>query len=364
MPKPHPSSPPPPVTTIVGRDISELLAPVGGRRQALHGFDDDYVDIVDYIVRCTHRIWEEKRVNLIRTHYSPDCRLHALGGDVHGAESVVENTTKTLAAFPDRSLFADNVIWTGNDRNGFYTSHRITSHMTNLGASEFGPPTGRRATVTTIADCVVRANRIVEEWLVRDNFSLVLQLGLDPHAVAQTRALALGPGQPPSLAGHVELAGGGLEAPEWLPPAEAGPCDAACQQAADSWRTLWNGRDFSAVRDVYSPTCPLWAPSGRALFGHGEIIGWYLHVLGALGDARTRVAHVCAIPYQGGGFDVAIRWTLDGTHSGPGLHLPPTGHRIHLLGATHWRIVQGLVAEEWTVFDELAVLTQMYRRTS
>ncbi|MDX1413776.1 MAG: hypothetical protein R3293_06265, partial [Candidatus Promineifilaceae bacterium] len=30
-----------------------------GRRQELEGFDEDYVDIVDYIVRCTHKIWEE-----------------------------------------------------------------------------------------------------------------------------------------------------------------------------------------------------------------------------------------------------------------------------------------------------------------
>jgi hypothetical protein len=33
---------------------------------------------------------------------------------------------------------------------------------------------------------------------------------------------------------------------------------------------------------------------------------------------------------------------------------------VHVLGVTHWRVVDGRVAEEWTVFDELAVLTQMY----
>ncbi len=38
-----------------------------GRRHPLKGFDEDYVDIVDYIVRCTHKIWEEKAVGLIYT---------------------------------------------------------------------------------------------------------------------------------------------------------------------------------------------------------------------------------------------------------------------------------------------------------
>jgi len=335
-----------PVTTVVGRDISELLFPVPRRRQSLSGFDEDYVDIVDYIVRCTHRIWEQKRVALIRTHYGSDCVLHTLAGEVCGVEAVVENTVKTLAAFPDRTLNADNVIWGGNDREGFYTSHRIVSHMTNLGASDFGPPTGRRATVTTIADCVVTGNRIVEEWLVRDNFSLVLQLGLDPHAIARDRATrtAASPSAPAS-------------------PPDTAPGDPAATArgwAAPRWHTLWNGRDFSLVREVYSPTATLWAPSGRQLFGHGEVIGWYIHLLGALPDAVMRVEHECEIPCFDCGRDIAVRWSLTGTHTGHGLHVPPTGRSVRILGVTHWRVIGDVVVEEWTVFDELAVLTQLY----
>jgi predicted ester cyclase len=345
-----------PITTVVGRDISDLLAPAGGRRQSLDGFDPDYVDIVDYIVRCTHRIWEEKRLHLIRTHYSADCALHTLAGEVVGAEAVVDNTVKTLAAFPDRTLFADNVIWTGDDRDGFYTSHRISSHMTNLGQSDLGPPTGRRATVTTIADCAILANRIYEEWLVRDNFSLVLQLGLNPHAIAQERARRLAAAPQVPAAGTPSTP----SAPEWTPDLHRGAHGEVCQRATERWRALWNDRDFSLVREVYAPTGTVWAPSGRVMFGHGEIIGWYTHILGALGDGRTRVEHACAIPYGEHDYDIALRWTLDGTHTGPGLHLPPDGRPVHVLGVTHWRVVDGRVAEEWTVFDELAVLTQMY----
>ena len=340
-----------PVTAVVGRDNSELLSPHPGPRQPLAGFDPDYVDIVDYIVRCTHRIWEEKRINLIRTHYSPDCVLHTLAGDVLGAEAVVENTIKTLAAFPDRTLDADNVIWGGDDRQGFYTSHRITSLMTNLGASDFGPPTGRRVRVTTIADCVVRANRIVEEWLVRDNFSLVLQLGLDPHALARARA-SLAPARhrpdsPVVASAHAE-------------PTTSWSGDGVCGLAATRWLSLWNDRDFSLVRDLYAPTCAVWAPSGRSLFGHGEVVGWLMHLTAAMPDARMCVEHVCAIDYFSRGHDIALRWSLVGTHAGPGLHVPPTGRPVHILGVTHWRVVDDAVLEEWTMFDELAVLTQLY----
>lgn len=348
MPDPTPL----PVTSVLGRDIAALLAPHGPRRQSLRGFDDDYLDIVDYIVRCTHRIWEEKKLHLIRSHYSADCPLHTLAGEVVGAEAVVANTAKTLAGFPDRTLYADHVIWGGNDEDGFYSSHRISSHMTNLGDSEFGPPTGRRATVTTIADCVVKENRIVEEWLVRDNMSLVLQLGLDPHAIARQRAAARAQAGPPSGPPPPE--------PEWTPAHAGDPLAPVCLAAADRWRALWNARDFSLVRAFYEPTCALHAPSGRELFGHGEIVGWYVHVIGALTDAVTRVGHVCAVPRGPGEIDVAIRWTLDGTHLGPGFHRPPTGRPVHVLGVTHWHLVGDRVAEEWTVFDEVAVLTQLY----
>src|SRR5207237_3432666 len=44
-------------------------------RQDMAGFDPDYVDIVDYIVRITHRIWEEKDIGYIYDTYSHDCRV-------------------------------------------------------------------------------------------------------------------------------------------------------------------------------------------------------------------------------------------------------------------------------------------------
>jgi hypothetical protein len=31
---------------------------------------------------------------------------------------------------------------------------------------------------------------------------------------------------------------------------------------------------------------------------------------------------------------------------------------VYILGVTHWLLVDGRIAAEWTVFDELAVLAQ------
>ena len=94
-------------------------------------------------MRCTHRIWEEKNVGLIYTHYLHNAIVHTPYGTSYGREGVIASTVQMQAAFPDRRTFAEDVIWTGNDEAGFYTSHRITSSGRNLGWSAYGPPTGR-----------------------------------------------------------------------------------------------------------------------------------------------------------------------------------------------------------------------------
>ena len=152
-----------------------------GDKPAMRGFDPEFTDIVDYILRITYRIWEGKQVGLCYDYYSEDCPVYTLGGVFYGAEVVTQNTVNTLAAFPDRTLHAENIIWGGDDQRGFHSSHLIKSHMTNMGDSEFGPATGKEATIYVIAHCVVKENKVIEEWLVRDNLSLVEQLGFDPQ---------------------------------------------------------------------------------------------------------------------------------------------------------------------------------------
>ena len=41
-----------------------------GPRQALAGFEETYRNIIDYIVRITYRIWEDRDVEYIRATYA------------------------------------------------------------------------------------------------------------------------------------------------------------------------------------------------------------------------------------------------------------------------------------------------------
>ena len=82
------------------------------------------------------------------------------------------------------------MLRSGDEEQGFYTSHLGHSRSTNLGRSGFGPATGRRTSIRFAADCISRDNRIHTEWLVRDNGAAVRQLGFDPHEVARAIAEA------------------------------------------------------------------------------------------------------------------------------------------------------------------------------
>ncbi len=209
----------------------------------------DFAAIAEFVLRITEDIWERKNIGLIYDCYAEDAPIHTLGGEVIGAEAVVRNTIKTLAAFPDRKMYADGLVIGGDRYSAYYSSHRIRSQMTNLGCSDFGPATGASADVITIADCVVRDYMIVEEWMARDNLHLVEQLGLDPHEIAKAQAKT--ELDAPSFAWRNEQ----LERLRNLPPAEAAeypdnPVGEPGLFAAAVISDLWDHCDAKRVSDA------------------------------------------------------------------------------------------------------------------
>ena len=75
--------------------------PATERRQPMAGFDDQYIDIIDYVVRITHRIWEEKDIGYIYDTYRHNCRVTDDAGLQYGRDKIVADTVHTINAFPD-----------------------------------------------------------------------------------------------------------------------------------------------------------------------------------------------------------------------------------------------------------------------
>jgi hypothetical protein len=344
----------PQVLSPVGRPIGELLQE-GPARQALEGFEPVYRDIVDYIVRCTHRIWEEKNVGLCRTHYSDECVLHTLAGPSCGREVVTQNTIGALASYADRLVLADDVIWSEDAPGEYYSSHRITSRATHQGDEPLiGPATMRGAGVTTIADCKVIANRIVEEWLVRDNTTSLWQVGCDPHVVAAAAAAADLEGDQSRHDWRSQALAetrGGADVPI--------PADHPAAPLAGMLRSAFVEDLFGQAAEQLSPSAEVRWPSRRHGFGRGYWVGCAMQLCNALHQRAFRCEHVAARPLPHGDIAVAIRWSLAGRHGGRGVWGEASGRELWFLAVSHYRIRDGLVVEDITVFDEVSMLRQI-----
>lgn len=347
------------ITRVRHQDINAILQPRDERRQPLDGFDACYSDIVHYIAYCTHRIWAERSVGLIYSHYDPAVTINTPYGVQTSVETVIASTLSMMQAFPDRESRLVNVAWTGNAEDGFYTSHFGASTMTNLGPSQYGPATGRRVHIRHCADCQIRNNEIFNEWLVRDNGALVRQLGLDPVEVATRMATAeAAAGVKPVVAGLPERSLG-----QRLPTALDLPADTREQRVRHLLHDVWNRRLLDRLATAYAADCRIHTAPGRELTGV-EGLQWYvIRLLAAFPDAELRVEHVCEVIETDGPI-VAVRWSLVGTHRGAGLFGAPSGKVVTIMGISHFRFADegedARIVEEWTVFDEIAVLKQIH----
>lgn len=326
----------------------------------MKGFDAEFEDLEDYILTITARIWEGRDVGAIRRYYAPGCIVRTPMGVTTGPEPIVAGTLETLHAFPDRRLLSEDVIASGDEDAGFYSSHRIVSPMRHRGDGAFGAATGRHVRARTIADCVVRANQVQEEWLVRDQAAIVRQIGADPRVfAAEALAREVEAGRTPVVfTPAVDVAG------EYRVP--AGPTDNLLDEAArygDLLQSLWCERDLSVVNDVYDEAVSLELPAGESASGRAGADRFWLGYLAAFPDAQLSVEHLIGRADPGRAVRVAARWSVQATHSGRGAFGAPTGANVYVMAISHAEIVGGRVIREWTLVDELAIWRQIAMAT-
>lgn len=342
------------------QDIQHIKQANGKRHHSMEGFDPKFSDIVDYIISITHEIWEEKAIGKLYDYYANTIKLHTSSGMIYGRDAVLEGTIATLAAYPDRRLYGDEVIWGGDEKQGFYSSHRLMHAGTNRGWSLYGPPTNKKVQYYAIADCLCLRNMIVEEWLVRDELTLVHQLGLDPVKTAKEMAKKEAD-TPPNwqIEGDIER-GVGQFPPPVLPEQQTDQFDPE-YFVKRAIHEIWNWRLVNKVRDYVAETAYLEAASMRRFKGQNDYQGYVLSLLAPFPDMSMTVEHFCYVGDAEAGYRTATRWRMRGTHKGYGVYGEPTGKQINIMGVSHHLIKDGKIQQEWTLFDEFALLKQLYR---
>ena len=324
-------------------------APHPAHNAALAGFDAEFTSLDDYIRVITARIWEGRQVDTIGRYYSADCAVITPGGTSQGVDAVVRGTLETLQQFPDRRLLCEDIVSAGDATSGFLSSHRIASTMTHRGDGAFGGATGRPVQVRTVADCVCVGNRIVHEWLVRDQGAIALQLGSTPQALARQW---LGSKGAPAL-------------PLWQPPAPSpwqDPMDdtPGASLLAATYRALWAG-NLAALQQHLDEAVALQLPNGQAALGVDAAEAFWFGYTAAFSGATLHIDSLAERIDAGRTPRVAMRWRLVGRHSGSGRFGPPSGQPVEVLGITHAEVdhARGRILREWVLIDEVALWMQI-----
>ena len=129
----------------------------------MKGFDSQFKDLPDYILKITYQIWENRDVESIMEYYAENIPVRSPSGVIYGPEAVVRATKDTLNEFPDRKLLGEDVIWISDENSGYLSSHRILTKATHMKDGIYGKASGKKLTYRVIADCACKNNQVYDE---------------------------------------------------------------------------------------------------------------------------------------------------------------------------------------------------------
>ncbi|MGR5502480.1 ester cyclase [Vibrio sp. DNB22_10_4] len=317
----------------------------------MKGFNPKWQDFPDYIIGVTKEIWEDRGIHTLKHYYAPDIIVRSPASVVQGNEGVIAATMSTLTELPDRQLFGEDVIWTGTPEQGMLSSHRLLCTATHSHFGAYGEPTGKQIKYRILADCHAINDQINDEWLVRDQGAIALQLGKTPLEYARELIEREGGLEKcvkpftPSLDIEGPYQGSGNES-EW----------------GDAYQDTLNRimhAEFSVIPDVYDRACIGEYASNQTALSYGEIDQFWMSLRSSLPDAEFKIEHVMGNDDAMMSPRAAIRWSLHGTHSGYGLLGKPTQQLVYIMGISHAEFGPWGIRREYTLIDEVAISKQI-----
>lgn len=326
----------------------------------MKGFDPKFKDFPDFIIGITKEIWEDRGIASLQHYYAPNIAVRSPASVVVGNEGVIAATMATLVEFPDRTLLGEDVIWSGTPEIGMLSSHRLFSTATHMADGMYGKATGKRLAYRIIADCHAINNQINDEWLVRDQSAIALQMGWQPKEFARDL---------------IKREGGPDSCVRPFTPASDVPSPYAGRGNDNEWGARYANilsrimnADFTTIENEYDRGCQLEYPGGITGHSFGDVDRFWMGLRASFPSARFDIHHVIGrndpmMPPR-----AALRWSLHGKHSGWGRFGTPTGAEVYVLGISHAEFGpfgrQGAsVRREYTLFDETVIWKQILLHT-
>lgn len=321
----------------------------------MKGFSNRFTDFPDYIIGITKEIWEDRGIGTLHDYYAPDIPVRSPASVVKGNQGVIAATMATLAEFPDRTLFGEDVIWSGTPEDGMLSSHRLHSTATHAHDGVYGKATGKTLSYRIIADCHAINNQINDEWLIRDQGAIVRQLGWDPKDYAAD--LINREGGPENcvkpFTPEIDIDG---------PYKGTGNDNEWGQKYADILTRIMNA-EFSVIPQEYDRAVNLEHPGGVSALSHGGADKFWMGLRASFPNAQFKIEHQIGRDDPMMPPRAALRWSLWGKHDGWGSFGTPTGAQVYVMGASHVEFGPWGLRREYTLFDETAIWKQILLAT-
>jgi len=322
---------------------------------SMKGFDPCWKDFPDYILGITREIWEDRGISTLDHYYAPDIVVRSPGSVVVGNANVVGATMATLAEFPDRCLFGEDVIWSGTPEDGMLSSHRILSTATHSGSGVYGNATGKKLRYRIIADCHAINNQINDEWLIRDQGAVVRQLGWTPKDYAAD--LIMREGGPEDCARpfvpEIDQSG---------PYKGKGNDNEWGHRYAETLKRIM-AADIATVERDYDRACHLEYPGGISGVSHKDADHFWMTLRASFPNAQFKIEHQIGREDPMLSPRAALRFSLHGKHEGWGAFGRPTGADVYIMGAAHAEFGPWGIRHEYVLFDETAIWKQILLQT-
>ena len=322
----------------------------------MQGFDPKFRDFPDYILKITEEIWEGHGIATLHQYYAPNVIVRTPRGITTDNAAVIAGTMAGQAEFPDRTLLGEDVIWSGSPEQGMLSSHRLLCKATHEGNGYYGKASGTKLTFRVIADCHAVANRINDEWLVRDEGAIVRQLGWTSEEFARDLiGRQGGPSKcPRGLDASTDIAG---------PYLGTGNDDCWGTRYADLLTRIM-GADFASIAAGYDRACQLEYPGGVSGHSPSDAEHFWIALRSSFPDARFEIIHVVGLDDPLMPPRAAVRWLLRGKHSGWGRYGAPSGAEMYIMGINHAEFGpfgngDPTIRREYVLVDEVAIWKQI-----
>ncbi|UCC51055.1 MAG: ester cyclase [Anaerolineaceae bacterium] len=108
------------------------------------------------------------------------------------------------------------------------------------------------------------------------------------------------------------------------------------------------------INKSHAPNLRTLSSNGRRFYGRNQLQSFYLSLL------AFEIDDLYWMGNDSEGYLTAMRWSIIGRHCGWGIYGPPTGRPVHIWGITQHHIQNGLIVEEWMLFNEFEVMQQIF----